>query len=202
MLLSRGAERRIVAEATTRGDTVVVQLQDLTADQLALPESVVQYVARTHEYVILDDALAHNQFSSDPYISEQHAALNSVLAIAQSRQAHRGALPGKQPGAPRLHSGPDSRAEIACIASCDLVGERASLSRSRRARNENPTSRRREHHRNIRLESSQGQVIEANEAFLRLLGYDRDDLVSGRIRWTDLTPNEWRVDDERAMQPN
>ena len=36
---------------------------------------------------------------------------------------------------------------------------------------------------------------EANEAFLRLLGYDRDDLVSGRIHWTDCTPNEWRVDD-------
>jgi PAS domain S-box-containing protein len=44
-----------------------------------------------------------------------------------------------------------------------------------------------------------GQVLEANDAFLRLVGHDRDDLVSGRIRWTDLTPPEWREHDKRAL---
>jgi PAS domain S-box-containing protein len=44
-----------------------------------------------------------------------------------------------------------------------------------------------------------GQVLEANDAFLRLVGHDRDDLVSGRIRWTDLTPPEWRERDKRAL---
>jgi PAS domain-containing protein len=29
-----------------------------------------------------------------------------------------------------------------------------------------------------------GKIIEANEAFLRMLGYKREDLVSGRMRWT------------------
>jgi GAF domain-containing protein len=79
MLLSQGTEHLIVAAATTHVDTFVVQLQDLTADQIALPESVVQYVARTHDYVILDDAFVHNQFSTDPYISEQHA--RSILCL-------------------------------------------------------------------------------------------------------------------------
>jgi PAS domain S-box-containing protein len=36
-----------------------------------------------------------------------------------------------------------------------------------------------------------GQILDANDAFLRMIGYDRQDLVSGRIRWTDLTPAEW-----------
>ena len=27
--------------------------------------------------------------------------------------------------------------------------------------------------------------------FFEMVGYDRDDLVSGRLRWTDLTPPEW-----------
>jgi PAS domain-containing protein len=32
-----------------------------------------------------------------------------------------------------------------------------------------------------------------------MLQYGRDGLVSGRVRWTDLTPAEWRQRDERAL---
>src|ERR1700704_3266316 len=45
----------------------------------------------------------------------------------------------------------------------------------------------------------EGRVLEANDAFLHLVGHDRDDLVSGRIRWMDLTPPEWRERDRRAL---
>ena len=37
----------------------------------------------------------------------------------------------------------------------------------------------------------EGRIIEANNAFLRMTGYDREDLVSGHMRWTDMTPPEW-----------
>jgi PAS domain S-box-containing protein len=37
-----------------------------------------------------------------------------------------------------------------------------------------------------------GRVLEANDEFLRMVNYDREDLVSGRIRWADLTPPDWR----------
>src|SRR5437773_11163585 len=43
-----------------------------------------------------------------------------------------------------------------------------------------------------------GRILEANDAFLDMLQYGRDDLVSGSLRWTDLTPVEWRERDERA----
>jgi PAS domain S-box-containing protein len=45
----------------------------------------------------------------------------------------------------------------------------------------------------------EGGIVEANQAFLQLLQYDRQDLVSGRLRWADLTPAEWRERDERSM---
>src|SRR5258706_12008075 len=38
----------------------------------------------------------------------------------------------------------------------------------------------------------EGRVLEANDEFLRMVNYDREDLVSGRIRWADLTPPDWR----------
>jgi len=42
-------------------------------------------------------------------------------------------------------------------------------------------------------------VIGANEAFLRMLQYSREDLNSRRMLWADLTPAEWQERDERAM---
>src|SRR5436309_6860692 len=45
----------------------------------------------------------------------------------------------------------------------------------------------------------EGAITGANEAFLRMVQYDNEDLASGRLRWTDLTPAEWRGCAERAV---
>jgi PAS domain S-box-containing protein len=45
----------------------------------------------------------------------------------------------------------------------------------------------------------QGQIIDANQAFLDIVGYAREDLASGRLRWRELTPAEWRAADDRAL---
>jgi PAS domain S-box-containing protein len=44
-----------------------------------------------------------------------------------------------------------------------------------------------------------GRIIEANEAFLRMVEYGREDLVSGRVSWRELTPGKWREADEQAL---
>jgi PAS domain S-box-containing protein len=44
----------------------------------------------------------------------------------------------------------------------------------------------------------EGRILEANDAFLRMGGYDREDLISGRLNRTDLTPPEWREHDART----
>ncbi len=46
-----------------------------------------------------------------------------------------------------------------------------------------------------------GRIIEANDAFLHMVGYDHEDIVSGRMRWTELTPPEWLDRDERGWLP-
>ena len=45
----------------------------------------------------------------------------------------------------------------------------------------------------------EGAITGANEAFLHMVQYDRDEIASGRVRWKDLTPAEWRDRDERAI---
>jgi PAS domain S-box-containing protein len=37
-----------------------------------------------------------------------------------------------------------------------------------------------------------GRVLEANDEFLRMVNYDPQDLVAGRITWAELTPPDWR----------
>jgi PAS domain S-box-containing protein len=46
----------------------------------------------------------------------------------------------------------------------------------------------------------EGQILEANEAFLHMVGYNHEELAAGRIRWTDLTPPDWRDRDARWIQ--
>jgi PAS domain S-box-containing protein len=44
-----------------------------------------------------------------------------------------------------------------------------------------------------------GVVTEANDAFLRMLGYSRDDLSRGLVRWDKMTPTEFHPLDQRAI---
>jgi PAS domain S-box-containing protein len=46
---------------------------------------------------------------------------------------------------------------------------------------------------------AEGRIIEANDAFLRIVGYDREDLASGRLNRTMLTPSEWHALDARNV---
>ena len=45
----------------------------------------------------------------------------------------------------------------------------------------------------------EGSITEANDAFLHMVQYGREDLILGRVRWTDLTPPEWRSRDTQAL---
>jgi PAS domain S-box-containing protein len=44
-----------------------------------------------------------------------------------------------------------------------------------------------------------GVIVASNEAFIRIVRYGPEDVASGRLRWMELTPAEWRESDERAL---
>ncbi|HET8623405.1 MAG TPA: PAS domain S-box protein, partial [Gemmatimonadales bacterium] len=43
------------------------------------------------------------------------------------------------------------------------------------------------------------RILEANDAFLDLIGYSRAEMVAGQIRWSEITPPEYDELDQRAI---
>ena len=80
LLLSRENELREEAEAITSGDTIIVRGRKGSAT--AMPESIVQYVMRAREIVILDDASTQIPFSADPYVRQHHASERGGVLVA------------------------------------------------------------------------------------------------------------------------
>jgi PAS domain S-box-containing protein len=44
-----------------------------------------------------------------------------------------------------------------------------------------------------------GNITDANDAFLRMVGYSRQDLATGQVQWAAMTPEEYRAADARAL---
>jgi PAS domain S-box-containing protein len=198
LILADGSEHRIAAEATTGGDAPRLQLRDEPVSAAMLPESVLYHALRTRESVVLDDAASEPSFDADPYI-RQHRA-RSILCMPMMNQA-------KLTGALYLENNLTARAfSPSRIAVLKLVASQAasSLENARLYRDlaEREGKIRRLVDANIIgiiVWNAGGDIVEANDAFLRMVGYEREDLVSGRVRWTDLTPAELRPGSEQAL---
>jgi PAS domain S-box-containing protein len=198
LILFQGDEPQIAAEATTGRGQVEVTLRQTAALPAELPASVLHYVIRTRESVILDDALAQNPFSADGYIRQKHA--RSVLCLPLVKQS-------KLIGVLYLENNLASHVFTpARISVLELLASQAAISlenarlytdlqereaRIRRLVDSNIIG--------IVIWDFQGRIIDANQAFLDIVGYARQDLVSGRLRWMELTPAEWRDADDQAL---
>ncbi len=84
LILPDGNQVRIAAEAYTGRHGVEVQLQDASATGSDLPDSLLHYVIRTQESVILDDASTENLFSQDEYVRQRGP--RSVLCLPLVKQ--------------------------------------------------------------------------------------------------------------------
>jgi PAS domain S-box-containing protein len=198
LILLADDKPRIAAEATTGRDQVEVMLRQTTISPVELPESMFHYVIRTRESVILHDALAQNPFSADEYICRKRT--RSVLCVPLVKQA-------KLIGVLYLENNLASHVFTpARIAVLEVLASQAAISLEN-ARLYNDLREREARIRRL-VDSNivgiviwdvHGRIIEANQAFLDIVGYGREDLVSGRLRWTELTPAEWRDADEQII---
>jgi predicted ATPase/GAF domain-containing protein len=191
LIMPCGQETRIEAEATTSGDKVTVHLVDEAVTERALPESVLHYVLRTREIVILDDAAAQSPFGVDPYIHQRQA--RSILCLPLLNRAKLiGVIYLENNLTPRVFA-PARIPVLKLLASQAAIAlENAQLYRDVAERE---TKIRRLVDSNIIgifIWDFDGRILEANDEFLRMVDYDREDLASGRMRWADLTPPDWR----------
>jgi PAS domain S-box-containing protein len=83
LILPHGEQHRIEAEIKTGPEQVEVHLRKAVTFS-ELPESLLRYVIRTQEKVILDDASAQNLFSEDEYVRQRHP--RSVLCLPLVKQ--------------------------------------------------------------------------------------------------------------------
>jgi predicted ATPase/signal transduction histidine kinase len=83
LILQRGDEQRIEAEGRISSDGVIVRPNEAALSDL--PESILHFVTRTRQHVILDDAVANSSFSADTYIHQRHA--RSILCLPLINQA-------------------------------------------------------------------------------------------------------------------
>ena len=198
LILARGVEQRIEAEATTSGEAVVMHLHDEAVAGTALPASVLHYVLRTQEGVILNDAAAENDFSADPYIRQSGA--RSILCLPLLNQAKLiGVLYLENNLTPHVFA-PARIAVLKLLASQAAVAlENTRLYRDLEQREAKIRRLVEANVIGIFIFALDGRIIEANDAFLQMVGYDREDLAAGRIRWTDLTPPAWQDRDARAV---
>jgi PAS domain S-box-containing protein len=200
LILAQGEEYRIVAEATTGSKTVAVGARQASVTATDLPVSILHYVVRTKDTLLLHDASGDEQFSADDYIRRHHA--HSILCLPLLKEARLvGVLYLENNLALHVFT-PDRIVVLKLLASeaaislenirlyDDLQDREAKI---RRLVDSNIIG--------VFMWYADGRIVDANDAYLRIIGYDRCDLIAGRLNWRDLTPPEWRTaDDRRAAQ--
>ncbi len=187
LIIPRGDQFLIEAEGTTDGNDVMVRQADAATSAAVLPESVVRYVVRTQENVIIEDASAPNPFSADPYVVQRRP--RSILTLPLINQGKLiGILHLENNLTPHVFT-PNRITVLKVLASQAAISlENTRLYRDLEDREQKIRRLVDANILGIFIWDFGGAVVEANEAFLHMLQYGREDVASGRLRWTDLPP--------------
>jgi PAS domain S-box-containing protein len=190
LISPRHSELQIEAEAATAEGAVLVTLGIDVGIAAPMPESLIRYIMRTRESVILKDASSQNPFSADPYIAERRP--RSILTLPLINRGKLISILHLENNLTPDVFTPDRIIVLKLLAS--LAAN--SLENSRLYRDLESRERRigRLIDSNIIgvvIWDLDGRLLDANDAFLRMVGYDREDVKAG-LRWFDMTPPDWQ----------
>jgi PAS domain S-box-containing protein len=198
LILTSGDEQRLAAQASTEGDKVLVHLRNGPLTLAALPASIIHFVVRTREPVLLDDALDQSPFAADERLRQRR--VRSVLCVPLVNQGELiGVLYLENNLAPRVFT-PTRLAALKLLASQAATAlENARLYRDVAEREAKIRRLVDSNIIGICIFDLDRRIIEANDAFLGMVGYNRDDVFSSNLNFADLTPPEWARTDERGL---
>jgi PAS domain S-box-containing protein len=188
LLLMREGKALVVAEANTGAGGVEVAPCEREATADDLPESVLRYVMRTRSRVILDDATAAEMSAADAYVVARRP--RSLLCLPLLKQ---GQLVGLLYMENRLLPHAFTAERVTLL---DVLAAQAAISLEN-ARLYDELRAREARFRQLVDSSIMGTVfwtttgiVDANDAFLAMIGYTREDLGAGRVQWQHITPPE------------
>jgi len=199
LVLQRAQGQRIQAEALASGERLAVALCDLPVADPHCPQTLLRYVTRTHRSVILDDASLPDLLCDEAYRQERQP--RSILCLPLLRE---GSLFGLLYLENTLTSHAFTAARVALL---EVLAGQAAISlentrlyadlqereaRVRKVLDSNMIG--------IIFWDSDGRIVDANDAFLALIGYDREALLHNRINWRELTPPEYEESDLSALE--
>jgi PAS domain S-box-containing protein len=199
LILPQGDGYRIHAEARTSGEAVTVDPRPAALNGEELPMAALQFVIRTGESVLLPDASTDPSFSGDEYVRARGA--RSVLCMPLHKQTR---LVGVLYLENNLASGvfTPQRTELLRLLSSEaaLSLENARLYRDLQEREARMRRLVDSNIVGIAIWHADGRILDINDVFLELVGYNREDFASGRVQWTDFVPPELRDQDVRGLE--
>src|SRR5580692_2620547 len=86
LILLRGGDLLIEAEAASGPGEVEVEVRQAAVKPSDLPQSILHYVLRAQERVLLDDALADKVYSNDEYVRQKRSKSVLCLPIVKQTQ--------------------------------------------------------------------------------------------------------------------
>jgi PAS domain S-box-containing protein len=222
LLLARSESLVLAAEASVEQQKIQVRhlnqalatpaLLESVLPEPAWPGSIVNYVHRCQERVLLDDATQTNPFSADDYFARRQP--KSVLCLPIMRRSALIGLLYLENNLATHAFTPERVTVLELLASqaaislenallyADLQQENSERKRAEEALREREARIRRLGDSNIIglfFWDVGGNVTEANDAFLQMVGYSRQDLLSGEVRWDSMTPAEYRAADAESI---
>ncbi|MPZ23891.1 MAG: PAS domain S-box protein [Dehalococcoidia bacterium] len=152
-------------------------------------QSQAGYTIASNRPVIVDDLRTEQRFSSPPILFE-HGVVSGITVVIGGEPAPFGVL-----GALKQQRRQFNAEDVAFVQSvANVIAAAVARSRGEQARRESEGKFRKVIEGNpvaMVLANLDGRIMEANDAFLSLVGYSREDVAGGHLFWKSITPPEY-----------